>query len=355
MHETFAMTLMLSWIQPLDKRRRASPYTRVELLGTIVSAAAKIALRHTAKPAKQSKDVLQDYFKSKGVRVGKQFGRRGSNDSYFMSVNIAAISAACEAHWQRGDQLSIPRNYLRLSDGHAAKFISVEAKEELEREYSWLNYCASVVDTSCVVLPRPLGPLITTPQLVIMVMDYIGGETAEDRIMNGQELSDEDADKVADAYFYLRRAVKPKGDELCPSGSWQLRGHIFKPFGDGDTSKSSRTEFELYMNDRLTQACDGNETKLPKAEAAYVNGDLSPMDVKFLSDGRVALLDHGTAFFGPDDWDFFALLISGYDVKFVQPMLRSLERKGLRIQDDRLRLYEKFMFWHARFGGPTIR
>jgi len=72
-----------------------------------------------------------------------------------------------------------------------------------------------------------------------------------------------------------------------PSGSWYLKGHIFKPFGDGGLAKSSRAKFNAYMDDRLTHAHDGDETTLPRDEIVWHHGDLSPLNVKLLDDGRM--------------------------------------------------------------------
>ena len=228
-------------------------------------------------------------------------------------------------------------------------------KEELEREYAWLEYFQSVVDPKLVVLPRPLRPLITTERLVIVVMEFIDGTTAKAKIENCKLLSDVDADRITKAYLALQKAAKPMGDKLSPpsSGSWYLNGHIFSPYTDGELIKHSWTDFKAYMDDRLTKTNEGEAMTLPEGRRAYVNGGISPYDTIFTEDGRVAFLDHEMAFFAPYDWDIFAMHISPYAQEFTIPVIKALERQGLRMREDRKEIYEKFMRWHARCGLTT--
>ena len=272
-----------------------------------------------------------------------------------MEIDFTAIAASCEAHWKLGNRCGIPRNFLQVSDTLAAKFTDLSERESLEREYGWLEYCRPLVDLKLVVVPQPRGPLITYGQLIILIMDFIGGQAVEDRLKDKRKLSDGDASRIVDAYLALRQAITPKGDKLCPTGSWYLQGHIFKPFGDGGLTKSSYTELKAYMEDRLTQACDGNKVVLPQDERVWIHGDLSPSNIKLLSDGRVAILDLGVAFFGPSDWEAFALRVSGYEVEFVLPMVRAFDRKGLGLREDRQAMYETFMYWHAQKGCSVAR
>lgn len=92
-----------------------------------------------------------------------------------MVIDFTAIAASCEAHWKLGNQPGIPRNFLQISDTQAAKFTSLSGKESIEREYGWLECCRTLADSELVVVPKPLGPLITHGQLIILVMDFIGG------------------------------------------------------------------------------------------------------------------------------------------------------------------------------------
>ncbi len=117
----------------------------------------------------------------------------------------------------------IRRNFLQKSNTQAAKFLILGDKAELEREYDWLEYCKPLIDPELVVLPKPHGPLITHGKLIILVMGFIGGIEVEDKLKNGQTLSDVDAGRIVDAYLALRHVVKPKGDELCPTRSFQPR------------------------------------------------------------------------------------------------------------------------------------
>lgn len=90
-------------------------------------------------------------------------------------------------------------------------------EERLKLEYAWLEYCIPLFDGKLVVLPK-----LAHGQLTILVMDFIGGTTG-----------DHNVGRICEAFLALHRAIKPKTDELCPSGSWYLKGHIFKPCGDG--------------------------------------------------------------------------------------------------------------------------
>ena len=271
-----------------------------------------------------------------------------------MAVETDTIKGVCEKHWNLGNRPGIPRNFVQLSETQAAKIAGELDKAALECEHAWLNYLASLIDHTLVVLPRPHGPLITHGELTILVMDFIGGVAVEDLVKDGQTLSDYDATRICDAYLALR-AIKPKTDELCPSQSWHLKGHIFKPFGDGGLVKSSRAEFNAYMDDRLTQAHDGNVTILPRDEIVLNHGDLSPYNIKLLDDGRVAFYDLVMALWGPRDWDLFALDASSYDYGFVEPLQRAFHEKGLELRQDRKDMYYRFMLWHARKGNSVAR
>jgi aminoglycoside phosphotransferase (APT) family kinase protein len=109
------------------------------------------------------------------------------------------------------------------------------------------------------------------------------------------------------------------------------------------------------MHDRLTKAYDGNETALPRDEIAWNHGDLSPFNLKLLDDGRVAFIDLAMAFWGPPDWDLFALFICSYDRGFVEPLERAFHEKGLRLREDRKEMYLRFMIWHAQKGNAVAR
>lgn len=276
-----------------------------------------------------------------------------------MALDVPTIISMCEAHWNqdwnRSNRPGLYRNFLRLSHTLGAKIAGMLDREALKREYDWLEHCRPLVDSAVVVLPKPHGPLITHDELTILVMDYIEGVAVEDLVRDGKELSDNDADRISDAYIALRCALKPEADKLCPTGEWELRGRIFQPDGDGGLIMASRTEFNAYMDDRLTLAHDGRETKLPYDEVAWNNGDLSPQDIRLLDGKRVAFLDQGDALWGPYDWDAFALHFSPYDSGFVVPLLRAFDRKGITLQKDRQALYEKFMIWHAKMGGSVAR
>jgi hypothetical protein len=275
-----------------------------------------------------------------------------------MDVDTATISAMCEAHWNLGDRLfdsDIPRNFLRISESLCAKFTDVYDKYELECEYGWLEYFRTRVDSTRVVIPRPVGPLILTERLVILVMEYINGEPVEDRMKSEKGFSDHDADKIAEAYTYLRSVIKPKADELCPTGAWLLQGHIFMPFGEGGLVRSTQSQLKAYFDDRLTRAYDNVPTTLPWTDYLYAHGDLSPWNIMFLDDGRVAFLDQGVALFGPYDWDLVALYASRYDREFVRTMIGALKRKGLQLDNDRYEKYHEFMVWHRLLGGAFAR
>lgn len=186
-------------------------------------------------------------------------------------------------------------------------------------------------------------------------MDCIGGPAVDDMLKDGKMLSDGDASRICDAYLALRCAIKPKTDELCPTGSLYLKGRIFKPFGDGGLVKSSRTEFNSYMDDRLTQAYDDEKTILPRDEIAWNHGDISPFNIKLQDDGRVAFYDFDMAIWCPPDWDLFALLASSYDHEFVAPMKAAFLKKGHELREDCKEMYKRFMFCHARMGNPVAR
>lgn len=208
-----------------------------------------------------------------------------------MALDTETIKSLCEKHWNLGSQPDIPKNFLQLSETQAAKIGDLIYGDDLRHEYAWLEYCAPLVDDKLVVLPKPHGPLITHGHLSILVMDFIGGVAVDDMLKDGQELSNDDASRICDAYLALRRAIKPKTDELCPSGSWCLTGHIFKPYGEGGVVKSSREEFHSYMDDRLTRAYDGDKTMFPRDEIVWNHGDLSPSNLKLLDDGRIGFYD----------------------------------------------------------------
>ncbi|KIJ25187.1 hypothetical protein M422DRAFT_273862 [Sphaerobolus stellatus SS14] len=111
------------------------------------------------------------------------------------------------------------------------------------------------------------------------------------------------------------------------------------------------------MGDHLMQANDSNETALPEDGIVWTHGDLVLSNIKLLGSDCVAFLDLGTAFFGPQDWDVFALRTSeyGYEVEFKVPMVKAFDRKGLQLREDRQAMYETFMLWHAKKGGAVAR
>lgn len=90
-------------------------------------------------------------------------------------------------------------NYPRLKQPRSR----VCQKKRLRREYAWLEHCKLLVEDKLVVLPKPHGPLITHGQLTILVMDFIGGATVDDMLIDGPKLSDEDASRTCDAYLAL--------------------------------------------------------------------------------------------------------------------------------------------------------
>ncbi|KIJ54383.1 hypothetical protein M422DRAFT_241626 [Sphaerobolus stellatus SS14] len=103
------------------------------------------------------------------------------------------------------------------------------------------------------------------------------------------------------------------------------------------------------MDDHLMQANDSNETALPEDGIVWTQS--------FLAAAASHFLNLGTAFFGPQDWDVFALRTSeyGYEVEFKVPMVRAFDRKGLQLREDRQAMYETFMLWHAKKGGAVAR
>jgi hypothetical protein len=272
-----------------------------------------------------------------------------------MHPDTATISAMCEAHLGTRFGSDTPRNFLRISESLCAKFTGVYDKYEIEREYGWLEYFKTRVDPARVVIPRPIGPLILTEQLAILVMEYVDGEPVEVRMKSEKGFSDHDADKIAEAYTYLRSVIKPKADELCPTGAWPLQGYIFPPFGEGGLMKSTQSELKAYFDDRLTRAYDNVPTTLPWTDYLYAHGNLSPRSLRLLKDGRVAFLGQRMALFGPHDWDLMALAASGFDREFVRPIIEALKRKGLQLESDRFEKYREFLMWHGLLGRAFAR
>jgi hypothetical protein len=182
-------------------------------------------------------------------------------------------------------------------------------------------------------------------------MDFLPGPTVLENIEDGIPLSESDALKICDAYIALRE-IKPVGDELCPSGSWPIVGHVFFPDNEGGLTMNSRLEFNDYITNRLTRAHEGMVVTLPEAgEYTFNYGDLSPSNIKLLPDGRVGFCDMGMAFWGPPYWDMFALVASGYDMEFRKTLLDAFQVKGILLAEETKEKMWKLMIWHGLCGN----
>lgn len=270
-----------------------------------------------------------------------------------MSIDLNAIKECCQKHWDLGYRDGVCRYFVKMSDDVAVKIGTFSDVHEFTIEYEWLKYLAPRVDPTKAMVPMPLCPLVKHGRLTLLVMQYVPGRTIQQNLDDGLGFSVKDALRVCDAYLSLR-AIKPKGDELYPAGPWPLRGHIFQPDSEGGLNMKSRSDFQSYMNDRLTRA-HNRSTTIPECEVVLSHGDLSPKNVMFMPDGRVGFLGLVNAVWGPAYWEHFALFASHYALSFTRPMQEALDRRGLGIDPEtHLKLW-KLMVWHGTRGPGLAR
>lgn len=87
----------------------------------------------------------------------------------------------------------------------------------------------------------------------------------------------------------------------------------------------------------------------------FCYGDLSPDSEKILPVGRIAFVDFGMSFWGPQFWEAFVLTIAPYSTDFLDPMLKAFERRGLRIEPKVGQQLNEFRTWHSVYGKAVAR
>lgn len=161
-----------------------------------------------------------------------------------MAVDLKATRGLCQRHWDLGDKLGggIHRGFLKVSDTVAVKIGATWDAEDPEIEYGWLKYLAPRVDSTKGYGAKASLPLGQHDKLTLLVIQYVPGPAIQQNLDDGHEFTNGDAMKVCEAYLTLR-AIRPKGDELFPTGPWLLKGHIFQPDGEGGLKMKSRSDF----------------------------------------------------------------------------------------------------------------
>lgn len=160
---------------------------------------------------------------------------------------------------------------------------------------------------------------------------------------------------ICNAYLTLR-TITPKGDEIYPGeNSWPVCGQIYAMDNEAGLNVTSREQFNDYMDDRLTMAYGDKKTTLPRTKVVFCYGDLSPDNEKILPDGHIGFVDFGMALWGPEYWDAFVLTIASYSDDFLGPMIKTFERRGLRVAPTVAQQLNEFMIWHSIYGKAVAR
>ncbi|CZT07040.1 uncharacterized protein RAG0_12643 [Rhynchosporium agropyri] len=143
-----------------------------------------------------------------------------------------------------------------------------------------------------------------------LIMEYIDGINMS-TYLERSNLGEQNAvvDKIVEALDYLATIPMPVTQGPGPVGGSPPRGYLWSDSGIS-SSFATISEMQNWLNQLLTDYLpnfQGNILEFTSANLVVCHTDLAPRNILYLRDGRIALLDWGSAGFYPRVFELYAL------------------------------------------------
>jgi len=204
----------------------------------------------------------------------------------------------------------VGQRVIQLSDEITVKFgIGISSAEAATQLYAWKNANPSVIR-----IPEPYrffqdesrGPGLTVGYLV---MENIKGTDLSAYLKSASSLEqDTVVTYLINALNHLSAIPLPAGQGPGPVGGGPLRGYLWSDGGIG-SSFASIPSMENWLNKILadyTPDLHGRQFDFTSEKLVMCHTDFAPRNILRLNDGRLALLDWGSAGFYPSIFEKYA-------------------------------------------------